>query len=44
MSLKAKLLQRLYLAGRVGISGLRKAVEDSTITAGEYAEITGDGY
>lgn len=40
MSARAKILQRLYQAGRVTPAGLRRAVADGTITEAEYTEIT----
>lgn len=44
MSARANILQRMYEQGRVTLSGLRKAVEDTTITAAEYETITGEDY
>lgn len=44
MSARAKALQNLYKRGRVGIDGLRKAVEDGVITAEEFTIITGIEY
>lgn len=44
MSIKAKALQGLYRRGKVTAAGLRKAVEDTTITADEYKSITGEEY
>lgn len=43
MSNKAKVLQQLYLRGRITKEGLLKAVEDGVITESEYLEIAGVG-
>lgn len=40
MSTKAKILQRLYKAGKVSYAGLEKAVQDGVITDEEFREIT----
>lgn len=44
MSVKARVLKRLYDRGKVTKDGLRQSVADGVITAGEYAEITGEVY
>lgn len=44
MSNRAKALQTLYRRGKVTIDGLKKAVADGTITAGEYECIAGVSY
>lgn len=44
MNVKAKVLQRLYAAGRVTKDGLRQSVTDGVITATEYEIITGETY
>lgn len=44
MSVKAKVLKRLYDRGKVTKDGLRQSVIDGVITAEEYAEITGEVY
>lgn len=44
MSNRAKTLQNLYKRHKVTIEGLRKAVQDGTITPEEYLEITGEVY
>ena len=41
MSIAARVLQRMYQAGRVTIDGLADAVRDGVITEAEFAEITG---
>ena len=40
MSTKAKILQRLYKAGKVSYEGLEQAVRDGVITEDEFREIT----
>lgn len=44
MSPRARALQTLYRRGKVTIEGLRRAVEDETITAQEFEMITGIPY
>ena len=44
MSNRAKTLQNLYKRHKVTIEGLRRAVEDGTITPAEFEEITGIPY
>ena len=41
MSARAKVLKSMYQRKRVTIDGLRRAVEDGTITAAEFTAITG---
>ena len=42
MSARAKALANLYRRNKITIEGLKKAVNDGTITANEYTEITGE--
>lgn len=44
LSVKAKAIQTLYRAKRIGIEGVRQAVENKIITAAEYELITGEVY
>ena len=44
MSIKAKVLKRLYDRGKVTKDGLRQSVTDGVITADEYLTITGEAY
>lgn len=44
MSVKARILARLYTRGTVTKEGLRQSVADSVITDGEYLTITGEAY
>lgn len=44
MSTRAKALANLYRRNKITKDGLRKAVEDGTIAASEYKEITGEEY
>ena len=44
MSPKAKELYNLYSRGKITTEGLRKAVQDKTITAEEFFLITGKEY
>ena len=44
MSIKAKVLKRLYDRGKVTKDGLRQSVADGVITDGEYLTITGEAY
>lgn len=44
MSPKAKALYNLYIRGKITIEGLRKAVQDKTITAEEFFLITREEY
>ncbi len=42
MSSRAKILQKLYRQGKVTLEGLRQAIEDGVIPAGEFEQITGE--
>lgn len=44
MSAKAKAIRTLYRAKRINLDGVKQAVADGIITAGEYKEITGEDY
>ena len=44
MTIKGKILSRLYAQGRVTAAGLRKSVADGVITDVEYTAITGEAY
>lgn len=44
MNAKAKAIKTLYLANRISIEGVKKAVVDRVITKEQYAEITGKDY
>lgn len=44
MTVKAKAIKTLYLANRITIEGVKKAVVDGVITKEQYAEITGKEY
>ena len=44
MSARAKAVQTLYRAKRIGIDGVKKAVTDGIITTKEYKTITGEDY
>jgi hypothetical protein len=44
MSARAKAVQTLYRAKRIGIEGVKKAVADGIITTKEFKTITGEDY
>lgn len=44
MSVKAKAIKTLYMAKRISIEGVRKAVTDGLITEVEYEIITGETF
>lgn len=44
MSARAKAVQTLYRAKRIGIDGVKKAVTDGIITTKEFKTITGEDY
>ena len=44
MNAKAKALKTLYLANRISLEGVKKAVVDGVITKEHYLEITGKEY
>ena len=44
MTRKGKALLTLYKISRITTNGLKKAVQDGTITESEYTEITGEAY
>lgn len=44
MSTRAKAMANLYRRNKVTKDGLKQAVEDGVLTAGEYETITGESY
>ena len=44
MNAKAKAIKTLYLAKRIALDGVKKAVVDGVITKEQYTEITGKKY
>jgi hypothetical protein len=44
MSARAKAVQTLYRAKRIGIDGVKKAVTDGIIATKEFKTITGEDY
>lgn len=44
MNVKAKAIRTLYIANRITIEGVKKAVIEGVITKEQYKEITGKDY
>ena len=44
MNVKAKAIKTLYLANRISLEGVKKAVVEGVITEEQYTEITGKEY